>query len=95
MSAHTPGQDGRPTLVFAVAGYNLAETGRMLEIAKAVKDAFDVPEWVGLPGVGPNKHYMGPLVAKIEGDVPREVAEIPGDSPYLRSHLLFKGHDTE
>ncbi len=30
------------TLVFAVAGYNLAETGRMLEIAKAARSSFDV-----------------------------------------------------
>ncbi|MDJ0733170.1 MAG: glycosyltransferase [Nostocaceae cyanobacterium] len=30
------------TLIFAVAGYNLAETGRHLEIAKACKDLFQV-----------------------------------------------------
>lgn len=30
------------TLVFAVAGYNLAETGRHIEIAKACRDRFDV-----------------------------------------------------
>ena len=30
------------TIIFAVAGYNLAETGRMLEIAKACKGKFDV-----------------------------------------------------
>jgi UDP:flavonoid glycosyltransferase YjiC (YdhE family) len=30
------------TLFFAVAGYNLAETGRMLEIAKACKDKFKI-----------------------------------------------------
>ncbi len=42
MSASAQKQDNRPTLIFAVAGYNLAETGRMLEIAKAVKDSFDV-----------------------------------------------------
>jgi hypothetical protein len=30
------------TLVFAVAGYNLAETGRMIEIARAAKDYFNV-----------------------------------------------------
>ena len=30
------------TLVFAVAGYNLAETGRMIEIARAARKHFDV-----------------------------------------------------
>jgi len=29
-------------IIFAVAGYNLAETGRMLEIAKACKSKFDI-----------------------------------------------------
>jgi UDP:flavonoid glycosyltransferase YjiC (YdhE family) len=35
-------KSGKKTLIFAVAGYNLAETGRMLEIAKAVRADFDV-----------------------------------------------------
>ena len=30
------------TLIFAVAGYNLAETGRHIEIAKAIKDHFNI-----------------------------------------------------
>ncbi len=30
------------TLVFAVAGYNLAETGRMIEIAKVTRNHFEV-----------------------------------------------------
>jgi len=30
------------TIVFAVAGYNLAETGRHIEIAKACRDSFDI-----------------------------------------------------
>ena len=43
----------------------------------------DIPEWVGLPRVAPNKRYMGPLVAKIETEVPREVVEIPRDKPII------------
>jgi len=37
------------TLIFAVAGYNLAETGRMLEIAKAAVETFrqQLAEWDG------------------------------------------------
>jgi hypothetical protein len=30
------------TLVFAVAGYNLAETGRMIEIARAARPHFNI-----------------------------------------------------
>ena len=30
------------TIVFAVAGYNLAETGRMIEIARAARKYFNV-----------------------------------------------------
>lgn len=30
------------TIVFAVAGYNLAETGRHIEIAKACRDKFNI-----------------------------------------------------
>ena len=30
------------TLIFAVAGYNLAETGRMIEIARAAKEYFNI-----------------------------------------------------
>jgi len=30
------------TLIFAVAGYNLAETGRHIEIARACKDLFNI-----------------------------------------------------
>ena len=37
-----PDQSNGPTLVFAVAGYNLAETGRMIEIARAAREHFDV-----------------------------------------------------
>ena len=30
------------TIIFAVAGYNLAETGRHIEIAKACRDNFNI-----------------------------------------------------
>ena len=35
-------KESQPTLVFAVAGYNLAETGRMLEVAKVARNSFDI-----------------------------------------------------
>ncbi len=43
----------------------------------------DIPEWVGLPEVRPNIHYVGPLVAKIAADIPEEVAQIPRDKPII------------
>ena len=43
----------------------------------------DIPEWVDLPRVGPNKRYVGPLVARIDVEVPREVAEVPKDKPIV------------
>ena len=43
----------------------------------------DIPEWVGLPGVRPNVHYVGPLVAKLGVDIPEEVAQIPTDKPII------------
>ena len=35
-------KNSKNTLVFAVAGYNLAETGRMIRIAEAAKSDFNV-----------------------------------------------------
>jgi len=35
-------QSKRQTIIFAVAGYNLAETGRHIEIARACKDNFNI-----------------------------------------------------
>ena len=32
----------KKTLIFAVAGYNLAETGRMIEIARAARAHFNI-----------------------------------------------------
>ena len=43
----------------------------------------DIPGWVGLPNVRPNVHYVGPLVAKIEADIPEEVANVPRDKPII------------
>ncbi|MCP4641795.1 MAG: hypothetical protein GY851_15235 [bacterium] len=43
----------------------------------------DIPEWVGLSEVAPNKRYVGPLVAKLDADIPEEVARIPRDKPII------------
>lgn len=43
----------------------------------------DIPEWVGLPEIASNKHYVGPLVAKIRAEILDEVNKIPGDKPII------------
>ena len=42
MKAIRQKRSGKRLLVFAVAGYNLAETGRMIEIARVARQFFDV-----------------------------------------------------
>ena len=43
----------------------------------------DIPEWVGLPKVRPNIRYVGPLVAKLNYAIPKEILEIPKDKPVV------------
>jgi UDP:flavonoid glycosyltransferase YjiC (YdhE family) len=43
----------------------------------------DIPEWVGLPKVRPHLHYIGPLPARIDREIPEEVAEMPKDKPVV------------
>jgi len=43
----------------------------------------DIPAWVGLPEVRSNLHYIGPLPARIDGEIPKEVAGMPKDKPVV------------
>ncbi len=43
----------------------------------------DIPEWVGLPKVRPHLRYIGPLPARIDREIPEEVAEMPKDKPIV------------
>lgn len=43
----------------------------------------DIPEWVGLPEVRPNLCHIGPLPARLDLPVPREIAEMPSDRPIV------------
>lgn len=43
----------------------------------------DIPEWVGLPGVRPTLHYVGPLPARLDRPVPQDVACMPRDRPIV------------
>jgi len=56
------------TLIFAVAGYNLAETGRMLEIAQACKDKFKI---IFISYGGQYEHYIEEAGFKLKKMEPR------------------------
>lgn len=43
----------------------------------------DIPEFTGLFDIRPNFHYIGPLIARIKGDIPDKIAEIPKDKPIV------------
>jgi len=43
----------------------------------------DIPQWVDLPKVRPNMRYVGPLVARLQADIPEEVAQMPRDKPLV------------
>ncbi len=43
----------------------------------------DIPEWTNLPEVRPNFHHVGPLVARINKEIPEEVQNIPRDKPII------------
>ncbi len=43
----------------------------------------DIPEFSGLFNVRKNFHYIGPLIARIKGDIPQEIADIPKDTPIV------------
>jgi len=43
----------------------------------------DIPEWVGFSEIRPNLHYIGPLPFKLDGQVPKEIIEMPKDKPIV------------
>lgn len=64
--------------------YGLPRFNNFLELIEGDHTLLaDIPEWVGLPEVDATKHWVGPLVARIDVEVPREVAEIPTDLPIV------------
>jgi UDP:flavonoid glycosyltransferase YjiC (YdhE family) len=64
--------------------FGLARFNNFLELIEGDHTLLaDIPEWVGLPEVGPSKHWVGPLVARLDAEIPREVAEMPADQPII------------
>jgi UDP:flavonoid glycosyltransferase YjiC (YdhE family) len=43
----------------------------------------DIPEWIGFSEIRSNLHYIGPLPFRLNGDVPREIIEMPKDKPIV------------
>jgi UDP:flavonoid glycosyltransferase YjiC (YdhE family) len=43
----------------------------------------DIPEWVGLSEIRPNLYYIGPLPARIDKKIPKEIVEMPKDKPIV------------
>ena len=43
----------------------------------------DIPEFSGLFNVRSNFHYIGPLIARIKGDIPDQIVEMPKDKPIV------------
>lgn len=43
----------------------------------------DIPEWVGFERVRPQVRYVGPLIARLDIDIPKEVRDMPKDKPVV------------
>lgn len=64
--------------------YGLNEFNHFLELIEGDHTLLaDIPEWVNLPEIRPNLHFIGPLPFKSDTQVPREVREMPKDKPII------------
>jgi UDP:flavonoid glycosyltransferase YjiC (YdhE family) len=43
----------------------------------------DIPQLTGVPDLPPNWQYVGPIYARLEGEVPPEIASLPRDRPII------------
>ncbi len=64
--------------------YGLKEFNNFIEVLEGDHTLLaDIPEWVGLAEIRPNLHYIGPLPFRLNGEIPREIIEIPKDRPIV------------
>ena len=64
--------------------YGLKEFNHFLELIEGDHTLLaDIPEWVNLPEIRPNLHFIGPLPFKSDMQVPKEVEEMPRDEPIV------------
>ena len=64
--------------------YGLKEFKNFIEVLEGDYTLLaDIPEWVGLPKLRPNLHYIGPLPLRLESDIPKQIEEMPRDKPIV------------
>jgi UDP:flavonoid glycosyltransferase YjiC (YdhE family) len=64
--------------------YGLKEFNHFLELIEGDHTLLaDIPEWVNLPEIRPNLHFIGPLPFKSDMQVPKEVEEMPRYKPIV------------
>ena len=64
--------------------YDLKEFNNFFELIEGDHTLLaDIPEWVNLPEIRPNLHFIGPLPFKSDMQVPKEVEEMPRDEPIV------------
>ena len=64
--------------------YGLKEFNHFLELIEGDHTLLaDIPEWVNLPEIRPNLHFIGPLPFISDMEVPKEVEEMPRDEPIV------------
>ncbi len=66
------------------AQYGLRKFAQIIDVLEGDHTLLaDIPEWVGLDAVRPNKHFIGPLPARLDLPIPPEVAAMPHDRPIV------------
>ncbi len=64
--------------------YGLKQFNHFLELIEGDYTLLaDIPEWVNLPHIRSNFHFIGPLPFRVDMDVPKEIADIPRDKPIV------------
>ena len=64
--------------------YGLKEFKNFIEVLEGDYTLLaDIPEWVGLPKIRANLHYIGPLPFRLNAEIPRKITELPTDKPIV------------
>jgi UDP:flavonoid glycosyltransferase YjiC (YdhE family) len=64
--------------------YGLKEYNNIMEVLEGDYTLLaDIPQWVGLPEIRPNLSFIGPLPYKSNGEVPKEIIDMPKDKPVV------------
>ncbi len=64
--------------------YGLKKFNNFIEVLEGDHTLLaDIPEWVGFSEIRSSLHYIGPLPFRLNGDIPREITEMPKDKPII------------